>query len=155
MRVLSATLAAVLALAGCASLLPADAPPDPTIESRHDLVRAFHDRGWTTQPVQFVRPLGIVGEGTVYRVQDRTVTVYDYASPEQAAMAAPRDAAYLLQLHAGIGVRVYRRETLVVLTYGRVLTAFDLRLAALLDGPSLAPEAPRPAGTFIAAAAAR
>lgn len=155
---LATALAATLALAGCAALLPADAPPDPTVESRHDLVRAFHERGWATRPVAFRQPLGIVGQGTVYRVEGRTLTVFDYASPEQAAMAAPRDAIRLLRLEAGQGAQVYRRETLVVLTYGRRLGAFDMRMAALLSGPSLAP-APRrnrpPSGTYAALAPGR
>ena len=147
--------AAAALFAGCASLLPADAPPDPTVESREDLVRAFHERGWATRPVAFRRPLGIVGQGTVYRVEGRTLTVFDYASPEQAAMAAPRDATRLLRLDAGQGVQVFRRETLVVLTYGRRLGAFDMRLAALLSGPSLAPTPRRnrpPSGSYAARA---
>lgn len=118
------------------------------------MVRAFHEKGWTTRPVQFVRPIGVVGHGTVYRVEGRTLAVFDYASPEEAARSAPRDATYLLHLNAGRGVQVYRRETLVVLTYGRGRSAFDLRLATLLSGPSLAPEPRRsrpPSGTYAAA----
>lgn len=131
----SLLLGLALLLAGCASLAPAEEPP---AESRHDLVRAFSERGWRAVPLQFVRPVGVVGEGTVYRVEGRTVVVYDYASPEEAAAAAPDDAARLLRLEAGKGVEVYRRPTLVVLTYGRMQTAFDRQLAELLAGPRVA-----------------
>ncbi len=138
----SLALVAALTLAGCAGLGPADAEAPgvgaPGVETRSDLVRAFSERGWRAVPVQFVRPIGIVGEGTVYRVEGRTVVVYDYASPEQAAAAAPADEVRLVRLDAGLGVQAYRRPTLVVLTYGRLRTAFDLRLADLLTGPSMA-----------------
>ncbi|WP_420455102.1 hypothetical protein [Rubrivirga sp.] len=128
---------AALLLAGCASLGPTPSET-PGVETRGDLVRAFSERGWRAVPVRFVRPVGVVGEGTVYRVEGRTVVVYDYASPEQAAAAAPADVVRLVRLDAGRGVQAYRRPALVVLTYGRLRTAFDLRLADLLAGPSVA-----------------
>ena len=116
--------------AGCASAPPAH----DGLETRHDLVRAFHAHGWTVRPVQSSRPLGVVGHGTMYRVQGKTVVVYDYAPPDEAATFAEEDAGRLLRLHAGLGVEVYRRSSLVVLTVGRKRTAFDLRLADLLSG---------------------
>ena len=122
--------------AGCAAAPPAhDGAP---VETRHDLVRAFHAHGWTVRPVEASRPFGVVGQGTAYRVQGTTVVVYDYASPEEAATFAKEDAGRLLRLHAGLGVEVYRRSALVVLTVGRTRTAFDLRLADLLTGPPVA-----------------
>lgn len=123
---------------GCAGVLPGPAPDGtPPAESRHDLVRAFHEQGWTTIPLQFVQPVGIVGQGTVYSVHGRTVVVYDYASAEEAAAAALDDARRLRRLAAGRGATVYRRPALVVLTYGRTRTAFDLELARILSGPSV------------------
>ena len=92
---------------------------------------------WTVTPAAFSRPFGVVGEGTAYRVQGRTVVVYDYASAASYARHAQDDAVRLLRLTAGVGTEVYRRTTTVVLTVGRERTAFDLRLARLLAGPSL------------------
>ncbi|WP_412062475.1 hypothetical protein [Rubrivirga sp. IMCC45206] len=128
-----AALLVVLA-AGCAPVLPEDAPA----ETRHDLVRALLAHGWTTEPLQAVRPQGVIGEGTAYIVEGRTLVVYDYASAAQAARAVDRDAVLLRQRAAGQGVRVFRRPTLVVLKVGRERTAFDLQLERVLAGPLLA-----------------
>ena len=135
-------LAALLAAgSGCAGPgAPADSGTDarPPTETSGDLVRAFLEQGWTVHPVAFSTPFGVAGEGTVYRVQSRTVVVYDYTSPEEAEARAPEDAARLLRLGAGQEVTVYRRPSLVVVTFGRARGAFELRLARLLTGPSLA-----------------
>ena len=127
-----------LVLAGCAPLgltLPdGRTPPD---ETRGDLVRAFLDHGWTTVPVALTHPAGMIGVGTVYRVEGRVVAVYDYASAEEASEAAMDDARWLLRNTAGQGTRVYRRPSLVVVTYGRTRGTFDLHLERLLAGPSV------------------
>ena len=136
-------LASVLLAAGCAPLGLTRAPGQtPPAETRLDLVRAFLDRGWTTVPLAFTAPAGIVGQGTVYRVEGRTVAVYDYGSTEEADAAALDDARRLLRRTAGQGSTVYRRRSLVVVTYGRARTAFDLRLGRLLAGPALAAAPP-------------
>ncbi|PAP78260.1 hypothetical protein [Rubrivirga marina] len=135
-------LAALLAAGpGCAGPgAPATPETDarPPVETDDDLVRAFLVRGWTVLPVGFSTPFGVAGEGTVYRVQNRTVVVYDYASPEEAEAHAHEDADRLLRLGAGQEVTVYRRPSLVVVTFGRARGAFEIRLARLLAGPSLA-----------------
>ena len=141
---LLASVAALL-VAGCAPLGLSQAPDEaPPAEVRGDLVRAFLDRGWTTTPLAFTAPPGVVGRGTVYRVRGRTVAVYDYGSAREADASASDDARRLLRRTAGQGSTVYRRRSLVVVTYGRTRTAFDLRLADLLAGPALGP--PRPLG---------
>ena len=132
---LSLVLGALI-VAGCAPLgLTRAADETPPPETRGDLVRAFLDRGWTTTPLALDTPVDVVGQGTVYRVEGRTVVVYDYVSAEEAEEHAMDDARWLLRLTAGQGTRVYRRPSLVVVTYGRARTAFDLRLADLLAGP--------------------
>lgn len=146
MRV-SSGLAAAIIFAGCAPAHRAAAPSPgdgSPVETRADLVRAFHERGWTAHPLAFVQPLGIVGGGTIYRVQGETVVVYDYASPEEAAAHAHDDAALLRQRGAGRGVTVYRRPSLVVVTRGRTRTAFHIELERILSGPSVAQHPRRP-----------
>ena len=130
MRALLAGL--VLLGMGCASAPRSGSP----IETRHDLVRAFEAHGWTVRPVRHSRLLDALGRGAVYRVEGKTVVVFDYASPAEAS--ARDDAGRFVRLHAGLGVEVYRRSALVVLTVGRTRTDFDLRLAALLSGPPAA-----------------
>ena len=133
-------LVLLVVLAGCTSTVHGVVEGDAQApETRQDLVDAFLREGWTVRPVSLLAPDGLVGRGTAYRVSDRTVLVYDYASPEQAAEATRDDARRLAGRSAGRSARVYLRPSLVVVTYepfGR--TAFDLRLARLLSGPSLA-----------------
>ena len=108
-------------------------------ETRRDLVKAFLRQGWRVTPVSMLPPDGLVGRGTVYHVSGRTVVVYDYATADEAAASGMDDARRIAWRNAGLSARVYLRSALVVVTYepfGR--TAFDLRLARLLRGPSLA-----------------
>lgn len=135
---LAALLAAGLGCAGPGSPAGWAAGGSPPVETRDDLVRAFLEQGWTLRPIAFSTPFGVTGSGTAYHVQGRPVIIYDYASPEEAEAHAHDDAVRLLQLGAGQEAVVYRRTSLVVITFGRARGAFEIRLARLLAGPSLA-----------------
>ncbi len=130
---------ALLTLAtGCSHLRPAPTEEAAAVETRQDLVSAFLERGWNVSPVAFRPTEGLVGRGTEYRVSGRTVLIYDYASAEEAASSGLEDARRISWLAAGQSAQVYLREALVVVTYERLgRTAFDVRLARLLSGPSV------------------
>jgi hypothetical protein len=135
---LAALLAAGPGCAGPAAPAARGADAAPPVETRDDLVRAFLEQGWTLRPIAFSTPSGVTGSGTAYHVQGRPVIIYDYASPEEAEAHTHDDAVRLLQLGAGREAVVYRRASLVVVTFGRERGAFEIRLARLLAGPSLA-----------------
>lgn len=110
----------------------------PLAETREDLVRSLTARGWVVEPVSILSPTGLSTMGTRYAVRQqrrdaREVQVYEYPEPDSDVV--DRDVHQLLSRTAGSGTTLYRRPSLVVLTFGRTRTPLDAELTRLLGPP--------------------